>query len=70
MGFTVNEVLDTAERVTGRKIQRAAKPRRAGDPDTLVGSAKKAQQVLGWKPRFADLETIIETAWKWETRAR
>jgi UDP-glucose 4-epimerase len=67
-GFSVREVLDTAERVTGRKIARSAQPRRAGDPHTLIGSAAKAQRVLGWKPRFASLETILETAWNWERR--
>ena len=67
-GFSVSEVLATAERVTGRSIRRTAEPRRAGDPHTLVGSAAKAQRVLGWRPRFADLGTILETAWKWEQR--
>jgi UDP-glucose 4-epimerase len=68
-GFSVQEVLDTAEKVTGRRIARSAQPRRAGDPHTLVGSAEKAQRVLGWKPRFASLEKIIETAWQWEHRS-
>jgi UDP-glucose 4-epimerase len=67
-GFSVREVLDTAERVTGRAIARSPRPRRAGDPHSLVGSAAKAQRVLGWKPRFGRLETIIETAWNWERR--
>jgi UDP-glucose 4-epimerase len=70
-GFSVREVLEAAERVTRRKIAATAAPRRPGDPPTLVGSSAKAQRVLGWTPRYASLETIIETAWKWHAaRAR
>jgi UDP-glucose 4-epimerase len=68
-GFSVRAVIDAAARVTGRPIASKDAPRRAGDPPALVGSAAKARQLLGWQPRFADLETILETAWKWE-RAR
>jgi UDP-glucose-4-epimerase GalE len=69
-GFSVRQVIDTVERVTGRKVRWSAEPRRAGDPHTLVGSAAKAQRVLGWRPRLASLETIIKTAWQWESRHR
>jgi len=64
-GFSVREVIDAAERVTGRPIPWSAAPRRAGDPHALVASAAKAQRVLGWAPRHAELATIIETAWNW-----
>jgi len=64
-GFSVREVLAAAERVTGRRIPSIAAPRRPGDPPTLVGSSEKARRVLGWSPRFASLETIVETAWAW-----
>jgi UDP-glucose 4-epimerase len=43
-------------------------PRRPGDPATLIGSAKKAGRELGWRPRFATLEPIVETAWNWHRR--
>jgi UDP-glucose 4-epimerase len=66
-GFSVYQVLDTVEKVTGRKVARAVAPRRPGDPPALVGSSSKARQVLGWAPRWSALEAIIETAWKWET---
>lgn len=66
-GLSVYEVLDTVERVTGRKVARALAPRRPGDPPALVGSSTLARQVLGWTPRRSALEAIIETAWKWET---
>ena len=64
-GFSVKEVLATAERVTGRKIAAKYAPRRAGDPHALVGGAAKAKRVLGWKPQFESLESIIDTAWRW-----
>lgn len=64
-GFSVKEVIETARAVTGHSIEAAVAPRRAGDPSKLVANAAKAREVLGWDPRFADLETIIESAWKW-----
>lgn len=64
-GFSVKEVIATVERVTGRKIPVEMAPRRAGDPAVLVGSSNKARQLLGWTPRFPDLETIIAHAWNW-----
>ncbi|MFQ3599235.1 MAG: UDP-glucose 4-epimerase GalE [Chloroherpetonaceae bacterium] len=64
-GFSVREVIETAKRVTGREIPVVEGARRAGDPAKLIGSAEKAKQILGWKPKFNQLETIIATAWKW-----
>jgi UDP-glucose-4-epimerase GalE len=65
MGYSVNQVIQAAERVTGRKINTEYVKRRPGDPPRLVGSSEKIKSLLGWKPEFASLETIIETAWKW-----
>jgi UDP-glucose 4-epimerase len=65
-GFSVQTVIETAERVTGRRIRSTVAPRRPGDPHSLVGSADKARRVLGWVPKFDGLESIIETAWKWQ----
>jgi UDP-glucose 4-epimerase len=67
-GFSVQEVIDVAERVTGRKITVTDAPRRPGDPARLVADATQARRQLGWEPEFADLATIIEHAWGWETR--
>ena len=67
-GFSVREVIDAAERVTGRRISWSPAARRAGDPHSLVGSVAKARRVLGWEPRYAALTTIIETAWKWHCK--
>ena len=64
-GFSVREVLATAERVTGLPIAAVAAPRRPGDPHTLVGSSEKARRELGWRPRHPGLEAIIRTAWTW-----
>jgi UDP-glucose 4-epimerase len=64
-GFSVNEVIEVARKVTGREIKAEVAPRRAGDPAVLIASSKKAAEELGWKPKFNSLETIIETAWNW-----
>ena len=65
VGFTVKEVIDTARAVTGHPIPAEISPRRAGDPAQLIASSEKAVKVLGWKPKYDDLSTIISTAWKW-----
>lgn len=67
-GFSVREVIDTAQRITGKTIKFIEDDRRPGDPPILVGSAKKAKKVLGWKPHWKDLSEIIETAWIWHQR--
>ncbi|MGQ9806511.1 MAG: UDP-glucose 4-epimerase GalE [Chlorobiales bacterium] len=67
-GFSVREVIETAGRITGRKIPFVESARRSGDPAKLIGSAEKAKRVLGWKPKFNQLETIIATAWKWHQK--
>jgi UDP-glucose 4-epimerase len=67
-GYSVRQVIEWVERITGRKIEAQKSPRRLGDPAKLVGSAEKAQKVLGWKTRFPKLEDIIRTAWKWHQR--
>ena len=65
VGFTVKEVIETARRVTGKPIPAEISPRRAGDPAQLVASSEKARKILGWQPQYADLETIVSTAWRW-----
>jgi UDP-glucose 4-epimerase len=65
VGFTVKEVIDVARAVTGHPIPAEVSPRRAGDPAQLVASSEKAKSVLGWKPQYDDLSTIISTAWSW-----
>lgn len=65
VGFTVNEIIETARNVTGHSIPAKMESRRAGDPSQLIASSEKAKTVLGWKPEFTDINSIIETAWNW-----
>lgn len=65
VGFTVNEVIETARKVTGHPIPAVMDKRRAGDPAQLIASSEKARTVLGWKPEHDSLEEIIASAWKW-----
>ncbi len=64
-GHSIREVIKASEKVVGRTIPYKLAPRRKGDPAALVASPEKAERELGWKRRYASLESIIETAWKW-----
>jgi UDP-glucose 4-epimerase len=68
LGYTVKEVIEGVASVTGKKIQTQMGPRRPGDPAVLVASSKKAINVLAWKPKFANLEQIISSAWLWHKK--
>lgn len=65
-GFSVREVIDTARRVTSAPIHIEESARRAGDPARLVADSTLARRELGWRPRYPDLDTIIQHAWAWE----
>ena len=67
-GFSVQEVIDAAQEVTGRMIKVTDAPRRSGDPARLVADAKEASEILGWQPQYSELKTIIEHAWAWEQK--
>ncbi|MBO8132140.1 MAG: UDP-glucose 4-epimerase GalE [Candidatus Marinimicrobia bacterium] len=67
-GFTNLEVLQMVEKVSGRKINWEFGPRRPGDPAVLIASSELAQKELGWKPKFANLESIIRSAWEWHKK--
>lgn len=67
-GFSVKEVIASAERVTGKPIPVTYADRRAGDPPRLVADATRAKTILGWKPKRADLDTIVADAWRWEQK--
>jgi UDP-glucose 4-epimerase len=67
-GYSIREVIRTAERVTGQAMHPNVGPRRAGDPATLVASPQKIICELGWKPRQSDLATIVKSAWQWRQR--
>jgi len=64
-GYSVRQVIQMCEKVSGTKIPALEKPRRPGDPPKLVASAEKAVRELGWKPKFPRLEDIIASAWRW-----
>jgi UDP-glucose 4-epimerase len=66
LGFTVQEVIDAARRVSGRDFKVIKEGRREGDPARLLADSQKAKQALGWSPQYADLDTIIRHAWDWE----
>lgn len=67
-GFSVQQVIDTVEKVTGRKVKVVDGPRRAGDPARLVADSAKARKQLGWEPEYSDLDSIVKHAWAWECR--
>lgn len=67
-GFSVREVIATAERVTGRPIPVSEGPRREGDASFLVSGGVRARELLGWAPKRSDLATMIEDAWRWHRR--
>ena len=67
--FSVREVIDATERVTSLKVPFIFSDRRAGDPPTLVSSAPRARDVLGWKPAICKLDEIVRSAWAWHRRA-
>ena len=64
-GNSVLEVIEACREVTGHAIPAELAPRRPGDPARLVAGAEKAETILGWKPKLADMHTIVESAWKW-----
>jgi len=64
-GFSVREVIEIARQVTGHAIPAVESPRRPGDAAALIASSDKIRQVLGWHPRYSDIETIIRSAWNW-----
>ncbi len=65
-GFSVNEIIAEAKKITGRNISVHIAPRRPGDPARLIADSSKAFRELGWQPKHADIERIIEDAWRFE----
>ncbi len=64
-GFSNLEILNAARKVTGQPIPAKIGPRRPGDPSTLIAASDKARTILGWQPKFDDVEQVIATAWNW-----
>ena len=64
-GYSVKEVIDSAERVTGQKVPRQYGARRPGDPAILFAHADKIRRELGWSARYTNVDNIVATAWNW-----
>lgn len=67
-GTSVLEIIDAAKKITGKEFTVTITERRPGDPARLVGSSKRAREILGWRPKYTSIEDIIEHAWKWHER--
>ena len=67
-GFSVWQVIDVVRKLVGRELAIHMSARRAGDAEILVSDSRKIRETLGWKPRFDDLETIVNTALDWERK--
>jgi UDP-glucose 4-epimerase len=67
-GYSVREVLDAVQRVSGKPLTIREEPRREGDPPVLVARAERVRSVLAWQPKLDNLETIVRTSLGWEER--
>jgi len=67
-GFSVRQVIDAAGRVTGQTIPVIEAERRPGDPPELVGGSQRAKEILGWDPKYSDIDTILAHAWRWHQK--
>lgn len=67
-GYSVREVIDAVNRVSGSPIKVKEEARRAGDPPMLIARAEKARSVLGWEPKYDDLDFIVKTSLEWERK--
>lgn len=67
-GFSNLEILKAAIKVTGVDIPYTIGPRRGGDPDSLVADSSKARKVLGWSPKYENVDDIIASAWNWHQK--
>lgn len=66
-GNSVREVIDACRRVTGHAIPEVMGQRRPGDPPELVADSRRAKAELDWQPQYTDIESIVETAWRWHS---
>ena len=64
-GYSVKQVIDSVERISGRKVPHSFGPRRPGDPAALVASSETLRRETGWAPRYPALDDIVRTAWAW-----
>lgn len=64
-GFSIMDVIETARSITGHAIPAEVVDRRPGDPAVLIAGSEKIRRELGWQPRYPELHTIMESAWRW-----
>jgi UDP-glucose 4-epimerase len=64
-GYSVRQVIDTVERISGKKVPAHMGPRREGDAPELVCDPRRVRETLGWIPQHSSLEEIVTTAWRW-----
>lgn len=69
-GFTVREIIEVVEKITGKSVPITMGERRQGDAAALIGSSLKARQILGWMPELNQIEDIVSTAWNWHKKMR
>lgn len=67
-GFSVRQVVDSVEKIHGKKLNVVEEPRRAGDPPALIAGVDKIHQTLDWKPQFDDLDKIVDSSLMWERK--
>ena len=67
-GYSVIEIIDVVKRVTKKDFKVTLRDKRVGDPSRLIGDASKARDILKWKPKYCEIEKIIQTAWDWHQR--
>lgn len=63
-GTTVKELLDASRRISGKAIPSEDVERRPGDPACLYATSKHAKELLGWEPKFSDVDTLVKTTWE------
>ena len=63
-GTTVKEIIDAARKITGKEIPAEDVERRPGDPACLYATSKRAKELLGWEPKYSDVETLVKTTWE------
>ena len=67
-GFSVLQIINSVEKVTGKKVDYCITNRRMGDPASIVASSEKARDILGWEPEYKDIDKIISSAWNWSQK--
>lgn len=67
-GTSVKEMLEAVERASGRPVSAVAAPRRMGDPAELVADASRARELIGFRPLYSDIDTIVQSAWQWQQK--